>query len=129
MKTWITIIIIIIILFTCLIIGRVLIWWVTTDFVIRQAPCKKLSLEDFNQASQSEKNRLFTEWCDRKGFDSHEPKTDAQLFDYVTDFKLPTLFDWKVIHRCPANQTVSKKVYNDWLKFIGAADSNERNLF
>jgi hypothetical protein len=100
-----------------------LIWWITTGFVNRQTPRKKLSLEDFNKVSQSEKNRPFTEWCARKRFDSHEPKTDSQLFDYVTDFKLPTLYDWKEIHRCPANHKVSKKVYNDWLKFIGATNS------
>lgn len=117
---------IIIILFVCMVIGRLLIWWITKDFVNRSGTYKKLSLKDFNQASQSEKNTLFTEWCTRKGFDSHEPKTEVQLFDYVTDFKLPTLYDWRVIHRYPVNQTVSQKVYNAWLKFIGATDSNER---
>lgn len=111
---------IIIILFLCLLIGRLLIWWVTRGFVNRPAPGKKLSLKDFNQASQSEKDRLFAEWCNRRGYDIHAPKTESQLFDYVTDFKLPTLFDWKVIHRYPGNKTVSKKVYSDWLKFIGA---------
>lgn len=116
------------ILFICVLIGRLLIWWVTKSFVTSPGSCQKLSLKDFNHASQSEKNTLFNEWCKRKGFDGHEHKTEAQLFDYVTDFKLPTLYDWKVIHRYPANQTVSKKVYKDWLKFIGAADRNERNL-
>lgn len=118
---------IIIILFICLLIGKLLIWWVTRDFVKKQASCKKLSLKDFNQASQSEKITLFTEWCHRKGVDIHESKTEVQLFDYVTDFKLPTLSDWKVIHGYPGNQTVSRRVYNNWLKFIGAID-NVRNL-
>jgi hypothetical protein len=117
---------IIFIFFCCLLIGRFLIWWITKRFTNRGCTAKKLSLKDFNQVSLSEKNRLFIEWCKRKDFDPAEPKTETQLFDYVTDFKLPTLYDWKLIHKYPANHTVNKRVYNNWLKFIGAANTNGR---
>jgi hypothetical protein len=114
-------VVIVIILCTCLVLGRLLIRRITRGFNDRSGPYKKLSLKDFNQATTHQKIRLFNEWCKRKGFQPQEIKTEMQLFDYVTDYKLPTLYDWKEIHGLQATQQVGDKVYNDWLNYIGAS--------
>jgi hypothetical protein len=110
--------VVVIILGICIVVGRLLIWRITRDFCDYPRR-KKLSILDFNTATQEEKNQLFNDWCQRNGMSNTAPLTDVQLFDFVTDFRLPTLDDWKLIHGCAANQEVNKKVYDDWLRFIG----------
>lgn len=104
----------------CMVVGRFIIWQITRDFCDYPRR-RKLSIRDFNPATQEEKNRLFIEWCQRKGVSTLGPLTDVLLFDFVTDYRLPTLDDWKLIHGHAANQEVNKKVYDDWLRFIGAS--------
>ena len=103
-----------------MVVGRFLVWQITRDFC-GYSRRRKLSTRDFNPATQEEKSRLFSEWCERKGVSTLGPLTDVQLFDFVTDHRLPTLDDWKLIHGYAANREVNKKVYDDWLRFIGVS--------
>lgn len=90
-------------------------------FTPKKKPAKKPpSLADYNPAPQAEKDQLFIEWCRRKGISRNRRRTENQLFDYVTDFKLPTIEDWKELHGYQRSQWVDRKIYTDWLKFVGA---------
>ena len=120
-----TFIILAVIFGVCIAVGKFIIWQITRDFC-DYSKGRKLSIGDFNSATQEEKNRLFTEWCQRKGVSTSRPLTDVQLFDFVTDYRLPTLDDWKLIHGHSANQEVNKKVYDDWLRFIGVSSQDRR---
>jgi len=116
-------IILVVIFGVCIAVGRFLIWHITRDFCDYPRR-RKLSTRDFNSATQEEKNRLFSEWCQRKGLSKRGPLTDVQLFDFVTDYRLPTLDDWKLIHAHAPNQEVNKKVYDEWLQFIGVSSQD-----
>lgn len=83
-------------------------------------PKKKLSLTDFKQTPQEEKDQLFMTWSVERSI-APEHKRTAELLDrYARESNLPTFKDWRKIHGYAKVEGTSQMVYNDWLKFIGA---------
>lgn len=73
--------------------------------------------------TQEQREQLYLIWCGLNNLSINRRRSEASLRNYVLSNDLPTLEEFKEANGYNRLEWVPRKVYTDWIKYIGAYNS------